>query len=114
MKTAKNKKRCRIIFICGLKEVAICATMTAIACLILLFAGKVQQNHAEQPTDYHNHELSEQISQEEWRELAKQQWREEYGEFQPDLTADVEAYLAKQADIYQQHISHLTENAANE
>lgn len=114
MKNAKNKKRWRIIFLCVLKEVAICVTMMAIAYLILFFAGKEQKTHAEHGTDYHNHELSEQISQEEWRELAKQQWREEYGEFQPDLTADVEAYLAKQADIYQQHISHLTENAANE
>lgn len=85
-----------------LKAFAECLALFALALLILfLFAPKAKAEYA---TDYHNHELSEQISQ-EWREQAKREWIAEYGEFQPNLTEESENYLKQQTLIKQDEIN---------
>ncbi|OOF43465.1 hypothetical protein BKK51_11535 [Rodentibacter trehalosifermentans] len=55
------------------------------------------------PTDWHNHEISEQISQQA-RAEARKLWREENGDWQPNLTPQAEQELLhytaqKQAEI---------------
>lgn len=85
-----------------LKTFLECTALLALALLIVfLFAPNAKAEYA---TDYHNHELSEQISQ-EWREQAKREWIAEYGEFQPNLTEQSENYLKQQTYLKQEEIN---------
>lgn len=60
------------------------------------------------PTDYHNHELSEQISQ-EWRKQAQAQWREEESQWQRNPTADELIYLRKHTALLQEQANGKSE-----
>ena len=69
----------------------------------LFLIGGIAYCFADEPTDWHNNTLSEQIQQEE-RAKAKAQWREENGIYQANLTPQVNADMyryveQKQAEI---------------
>ena len=76
---------------------------TAIAFAIAFSIGGIAHCVVDQPTDWHDNELSEQIQQEA-RAKAKAQWREENGIYQANLTPQVNADMyryveQKQAEI---------------
>lgn len=66
---------------------------TAIAFALAFLIGGIAYCFADEPTDWHDNTLSEQQAK------AKAQWREENGDWQPNLTAGVEqealAYVLK-------------------
>ncbi|CBY81102.1 hypothetical protein AO053_04935 [Haemophilus influenzae biotype aegyptius] len=73
------------------------------ALVISLIVGGISLDADANPTDWHDNELSLQIQQEA-REKAKAQWREENGIYQANLTpqvnADIYRYVEqKQAEI---------------
>ena len=79
----------------------LCKTVIAFALAFLI--GGIANCFADEPTDWHDNELSEQIQQAE-RAKAKAQWREENGIYQANLTpqvnADMYRYVAqRQAEI---------------
>lgn len=79
-----------------------CTALLAVALLIVfLFKHNTKAN----ATDYHNHQLSEQICQ-EWQEQAKREWRQEYGDRQPNLTLETEKYLQKQTALLQKELDN--------
>ena len=75
----------------------------ACAMFIAFLIGGIAYCFADEPTDWHDNTLSEQIQQEE-RAKAKAQWREENGIYQANLTPQVNADMyryveQKQAEI---------------
>ena len=52
-------------------------------------------------TDYYNNGVSEQISA-EWEARAKAEWIEEFGDAQPNLTAESQEYLEKTTALLQE------------
>jgi hypothetical protein len=76
---------------------------TAIAFALAFLIGGIAYCFADEPTDWHDNTLSEQIQQEA-RAKAKAQWREENGIYQANLTPQVNADMyryveQKQAEI---------------
>ncbi|VEH67315.1 Uncharacterised protein [Rodentibacter pneumotropicus] len=63
--------------------------LTTAAVLIVVFSVSQAWGN---PTDWHNHELSEQISQQA-RAEARKLWHEENGDWQPNLTPQAEQAL---------------------
>lgn len=75
----------------------------ACAMFIAFLIGGIAYCFADEPTDWHDNTLSQQIQQEE-RAKAKAQWREENGIYQANLTPQVNADMyryveQKQAEI---------------
>ena len=52
-------------------------------------------------TDYYNNDVSEQISL-EWGAKAKAEWIAEFGDAQPNLTAESQEYLEKTTALLQE------------
>lgn len=70
--------------------------LLAFAVMILIAIRPVYAN----PTDWHNHDLSEQISRETRAEMRKL-WREENGDWQPNLTKAEQKRLLKLTGLLQ-------------
>lgn len=71
------------------------AIATALFIVLAVFAGITASRPALANTDWHDNDLSQQI-QNQAREQARKLWREENGDWQPNLTAEGE----KQARAY--------------
>ncbi|OOF85091.1 hypothetical protein [Rodentibacter ratti] len=72
-----------------LKSFVICG---AIFCICIAAIHLLKSAKAASPTDWHNNEVSEQISQQA-RAEARKLWREENGDWQPNLTPQAEQEL---------------------
>ncbi|WP_244149499.1 hypothetical protein [Rodentibacter genomosp. 2] len=86
-------------FLAFLGKGALVLLATAIVLIAILSVSQAWGN----PTDWHNNEVSEQISQQAQAE-ARKLWREENGDWQPNLTPQAEQELLhytaqKQAEI---------------
>ncbi|THA16178.1 hypothetical protein [Rodentibacter pneumotropicus] len=86
-------------FLAFLGKGALVLLATAAAVIAIFSVSQAWGN----PTDWHNHDLSEQISRETRAEMRKL-WREENGDWQPNLTPQAERELLhytaqKQAEI---------------
>ncbi|THA11296.1 hypothetical protein [Rodentibacter pneumotropicus] len=86
-------------FLAFLGKGALVLLTTAIVVIAIFSVSQAWGN----PTDWHNNEVSEQISLETRAEMRKL-WREENGDWQPNLTSQVEQELRhytaqKQAEI---------------
>ena len=75
----------------------ICAVITACVWGVALIGLSLSRPTLASDTDYNNNAVSEQISAK-----AKAEWREENGEWQPNLDADTEKYLRKTTALLQE------------
>ncbi|OOF69230.1 hypothetical protein BKG95_02520 [Rodentibacter pneumotropicus] len=79
--------------------------LTTAAVLIAVFSVSQAWGN---PTDWHNNELSEQISQQA-RAEARKLWREENGDWQPNLTPQAEQELLHYTAQKQKEINRGTQ-----
>ena len=66
--------------------------------MLATLAIKTQHTSA---TDYYNNDVSEKISL-EWEAKAKAEWIAEFGDTQPNLTAESQEYLEKTTALLQE------------
>lgn len=73
----------------------VCAVITACVWGVALIWLSLSRPTLAVDTDYNNNAVSEQISA-EWEAKAKAEWNEEFGDAQPNLSAEAQEYLEKQ------------------
>ncbi|MCX2962453.1 hypothetical protein OL242_001133 [Rodentibacter heylii] len=83
-------------FLAFIGKGALVLLVTAIVVIAIFSVSQAWGN----PTDWHNHELSEQISLETRAEMQKL-WREENGDWQPNLTKAEQKRLLKLTGLLQ-------------
>ncbi|QPB43747.1 hypothetical protein [Rodentibacter haemolyticus] len=83
-------------FLSSLGNKCLVLVLTAIAVIAVLGISQAYSN----PTDWHDNELSEQISQKA-REEARKLWRKEHGDWQPNLTETEQKRLLKLTALLQ-------------
>ena len=83
----------------SLKTLITAVLAFALSCTALFWLNPA--NAAEYATDYNDVEVSEQISA-EWEARAKAEWIEEFGDAQPNLTAESQEYLEKTTALLQE------------
>ncbi|QIA78124.1 hypothetical protein FEE42_04620 [Rodentibacter caecimuris] len=88
-------------FLAFLGKGALVLLATAIVVIAIFSVSQAWGN----PTDWHNNELSEQISQQA-RAEARKLWREENGDWQPNLTPQAEWELLHYTAIKQAELNH--------
>ena len=86
-----------------MKKLIITAVIAILGLVWMLYMSatlsiKTQHTSA---TDYYNNGVSEQISA-EWEARAKAEWIEEFGDAQPNLTAESQEYLEKTTALLQE------------
>ena len=86
-----------------MKKLIITAVIAILGLIWMLYMSaplsiKTQHTSA---TDYYNNGVSEQISA-EWEARAKAEWIEEFGDAQPNLTAESQEYLEKTTALLQE------------
>ncbi|ACS96888.1 hypothetical protein NJ8700_02205 [Aggregatibacter aphrophilus NJ8700] len=81
----------------SLKTLITAVLAFALSCTVLFWLNPA--NAAEYATDCNDNGISEQISAEA---IAKAEWIEENGEWQPNLDADTEKYLRKTTALLQE------------
>jgi hypothetical protein len=93
-KQPRSKKMKKLII------TAVIAILGLIWMLYMSAALSIKTQHTS-ATDYYNNGVSEQISV-EWEARAKAEWIEEFGDAQPNLTAESQEYLEKTTALLQE------------
>ena len=86
-----------------MKKLIITAVIAILGLIWMLYmsaALSIKTQHTS-ATDYYNNGVSEQISA-EWEARAKAEWIEEFGDAQPNLTAESQEYLEKTTAVLQE------------
>lgn len=86
-----------------MKKLIITAVIAILGLIWMLYmsaALSIKTQHTS-ATDYYNNGVSEQISV-EWEARAKAEWIEEFGDAQPNLTAESQEYLEKTTALLQE------------
>ena len=86
-----------------MKKLIITAVIAILGLIWMLYmsaALSIKTQHTS-ATDYYNNGVSEQISA-EWDARAKAEWIEEFGDAQPNLTAESQEYLEKTTALLQE------------
>ncbi|MFC2544518.1 MAG: hypothetical protein ACFNUN_06580 [Aggregatibacter sp.] len=86
-----------------MKKLIITAVIAILGLIWMLYmsaALSIKTQHTS-ATDYYNNGVSEQISA-EWEARAKAEWIEEFGDAQPNLTAESQEYLEKTTALLQE------------
>ena len=86
-----------------MKKLIITAVIAILGLIWMLYmsaALSIKTQHTS-ATDYYNNGVSEQISA-EWEARAKAEWIEEFGDAQPNLTAESQEYLVKTTALLQE------------
>lgn len=74
---------------------AICAIISGVMMMQAVALMTLPERNKTTYTDYNDHLASEQISA-EWEQKAKAEWIAEFGDAQPNLTAEAQLYLEQE------------------
>lgn len=74
---------------------ALCAIISGLMMMQAVALMTLPERNIATYTDYNDHLASEQISA-EWKAKAKAEWVSEFGDTQPNLSAEAQEYLEKQ------------------